>query len=194
MPKAHGNVGKSLGKGFQHMAKPGLRTCTCSKDKRHLSFAFSQENLFPRARRSRILKHGHGQDPAHGQTPFPATSLLGSESKPSFCGNTKRCCSLTPSHCQTAASHPPELLRKTHCPKKWLNPFSFFFFFLECKQNIPLGQTGIQQPGKPNPILTGTLGKGPSSKPEDTNLKLEVGTQITCRAGAAAAPTRIKSC
>lgn len=175
------------------MAKPGLRTCTCSKDKRDLSLTISQKNLFPRARRSRILK----SRPAHGQTPFPAISFPGSESKPSFYGNTKRCCSPTPSHCQTAASHPPEPLRKTHfprCPKKWLNHFGFFFFFLECKQNIPLGQTGIQQPGKPNPILTGTLGKGPSFKPEDTNLKAEVGTQIICRAGAAAVPTRIRSC
>lgn len=135
------------------MAKPGLRTCTCSKDKRHLSFAFSQENLFPRAQRSRILKHGHGQGPAHGQTPFPATSLLGSESKPSFCGNTKRCCSLTPSHCQTAASHPPELLRKTHCPKKWLNPFSFFFFLLGMQTEHPFGtdRNPAARQTQPNP-------------------------------------------
>lgn len=132
-------------------------------------------------------------DPAHGQTPFPVISFLGSDSDPSFYGNTKRCCSLTPSHCQTAASHPPELLRKTQfpcCPKKWLNHFCFFSW----NANIPLGQTGIQQPGKPSPTLTGTLGKGPSFKPQDTNLKVEVGTQIIYRAGAAGVPTRIKSC
>lgn len=122
------------------------------KDKRDLSLTLSQKNLFPLAC---SVVPGAGQIPETRSCTWTncihCDQLPGQSIQPQFLWEHQRCCSLTPSHCQTAASHPAELLRKTHfprCPKKWLNHF-WFVFFLECKQNIPLGQTGIQQQANP---------------------------------------------
>lgn len=143
VPKAHRNISKCLakyqGRSFQQMAKPGPRT-----------FQEQEGPVLPHFPR-KTSSHVHAEwcqeqhrsqrpSPAHGQTPLPAISFLGSESSPIFYGNTKRCCSLTPSHCQRAASHPPELLRKTRfprCPKKWLN--HFWVFFLGMQTEYPFG-------------------------------------------------------
>lgn len=137
------------------------------KDKRDLSLTLSQKNLFPLAC---SVVPGAGQIPETRSCTWTncihCDQLPGQSIQPQFLWEHQRCCSLTPSHCQTAASHPAELLRKTHfprCPKKWLN--HFWFFFLGMQTEHPFGTDRNPAAGKPNPTLQEHSEKVQASSP-----------------------------